>query len=185
MLCSAERKWIFLHIRWHLFFQAFLTFQLQWACALCTLRFLFLAVRNGAQCGLMLLYPICFKVWCAVCSEMVSVHHGCKEWLFVFLQPYHHLELLLIKVIMSTELLLLTFFFPYWKQASVNTRDCRVWEKSPEIGNFWNIQTSISGTKKHAMVGYWDSDVWHEHYLKFLTCMSLYIVLLPHKWLIR
>jgi len=41
-----------------------------WACVNCSIRFLFSAGRRGIRYGLLLL-PICFKVRCVVCSEML------------------------------------------------------------------------------------------------------------------
>ncbi len=58
------------------FFQSSIV-QFWWACANCILRVLFLSDRSGTRCGLLLLEPICFRVRCVVCSEMVF----CIPWL--------------------------------------------------------------------------------------------------------
>ncbi len=58
------------------FFQSSIV-QFWWSCVNCILRFLFLADRSGTRCDLLLLEPICFRVWCVVCSEMVF----CIPWL--------------------------------------------------------------------------------------------------------
>ncbi len=44
------------------------TRQFWWSCVNCIL---FLSDRSGTRCGLLLLEPICFRVRCVVCSEMV------------------------------------------------------------------------------------------------------------------
>ncbi len=49
--------------------------QFWWVCVNCILRVLFLADRSGTRCGLLLLEPICFRVRCVVCSEMVFCIH--------------------------------------------------------------------------------------------------------------
>ncbi len=52
------------------FFQSSIV-QFWWSCVNCSLRFLFLSDRSGIRCGLLLLEPICFRVRCVVCSEMI------------------------------------------------------------------------------------------------------------------
>lgn len=51
--------------------------------AYCSRSFLFLAVRNGTLCGLLLFESICFKFWRVVNSEMAffSTYNSCTEWL--------------------------------------------------------------------------------------------------------
>ncbi len=58
------------------FFQSSIV-QFWWFCVNCILRVLFLSDRSGTRCGLLLLEPICVRVRCVVCSEMVF----CIPWL--------------------------------------------------------------------------------------------------------
>lgn len=58
------------------FFQSSVV-QFWWAHVNCSLCLLFLADRCATWCDLLLLYPICPKVWCVVCSEMLY----CIPWL--------------------------------------------------------------------------------------------------------
>ncbi len=58
------------------FFQSSIV-QFRCACANYSLRFLFLADRSVTRCGLLLLWPVCFRVRCVVRSEMVF----CIPWL--------------------------------------------------------------------------------------------------------
>ncbi len=61
----------------NVFFQSSIV-QFWWSCVNCSLCFLFLADRSGTRWGLLLLEPICFRVRCVVCSEMVF----CISWLY-------------------------------------------------------------------------------------------------------
>lgn len=46
--------------------------QFWWAHANCSLRFLFQADRSGSWCGLLLLYPISFKIYVLTCLQRCS-----------------------------------------------------------------------------------------------------------------
>ncbi len=70
--------WIEIWWLWRLimFFQSSIV-RFWWSCVNCILRVLFLSDRSGTRCGLLLLEPICLRVWRVVCSEMVF----CTPWL--------------------------------------------------------------------------------------------------------
>ena len=66
---ATEEHWTYCHV--HETSLRRLLFCGMWACAHCTLSFLFLADRSGTQRNLLLLLPICLKVGRVVQSEML------------------------------------------------------------------------------------------------------------------
>ncbi len=139
-----------------MFFQSSIV-QFWWACVNCSLRFLFLADRSGTRCGLLLLLPICFRVWRVVRSEMVF----CIPWLItsgylshcclsiISNQSAHSALTSDINKTFSYTQLPLTGYFLFFGPFSVNPRDGCVW-KSQYISSYWNTQTSPSGTNNHS-----------------------------------
>ncbi len=110
--------------------------QFWWSCVNCILRVLLLSDRSGTRCGLLLLEPICFRVRCVVCSEMVF----CITWLLrvviwvtvAFLLSILSLSILLWPLTSTRHfrphncrsLDIFSFFVPF----SVNPRDGFVWK---------------------------------------------------------
>ncbi len=82
------------HQTWQRFFQSSIV-QFWWACANCSLRFLFLADRSGTQWVFCCCSPSAsgFNVLCV--QRWYSAYLGCNEWLFELLLPLTSLTILL------------------------------------------------------------------------------------------
>lgn len=119
---------------------------------------------------------------------------SCAFWdafLLTTLAQSDYLEYGKLPLFSSTELRLtgcLFFIALFW----INSTDCCVW-KSHEISRYWNTQSSLSGTKKHAtvkitMIPFFPySHAWCAWYPKLLEriCMILCTARLSTDWLIK
>lgn len=116
--------------------------QLMGALTNCTLTFLFLADKSGIRCGLLLLWPICFKAQCVGFSEKLS----CISWLFELLLPFLSYQIyqpVLLQPLTSfspTQLLHILYIF--W---TMLCRLCRwLGRKSQYNGSSCNTSSSFS-----------------------------------------
>lgn len=123
------------------------------------------------------------KVLCNL--KCFSVKHNFKAWLTELLWPFNRFELVWPFFVRRPRLLwcfcmqncrsLDVFFIAPFCE---NLRDCYAWI-SRESSNYRNIQTSLSGTDKHATLKVTEitfvphSDGWCEHYLKLLAHIGI------------
>jgi len=122
------------------FFQSSIV-QFWWACVNCSLSFLLLADRSGPRCGLLLLQPIFFKIFCIPWLEWVLI------WVPVaFLSSGTSRPILLWPLTPTRHFL---WIFSLFRTILCEPRDGCGW-KSQQISSFWHTQTSPSGTNNHA-----------------------------------
>ncbi len=115
------------------FFQSSIV-QCLWVCVNCSLRFLFLADWSGTRCGLLLLWPICFRVRCVVLFRDGILHTlvVASGYLSYCCHPIisnlsDHSPLTSTRHFQSTQLPL-TGYFLFFGPFSVNPRDGCLWK---------------------------------------------------------
>lgn len=100
-----------------------------WACANCSLSFLFLSRRNDIRHGLLLLWPMC----------------STRSYSEVLLPPISSLE---NKVFSPRKLPLTGYFLSFFWPFSVNPRDGYM-GNSQQISRLWNSQSCLPGTNSY------------------------------------
>lgn len=98
----------------------------------CSLTFLFLVYRIGTQCGLLLVYPTSFMVWCVILYAWVIM----TGWLCELLSPSYQVEA--VRPFLSDlwdqqgifiQRNALTGCFLLFRPFSINTRDQPIWHQ--------------------------------------------------------